>query len=758
MATIQEEELRLWRPLRPDEIAELQESEWGLSATPDLFTEETVQEDPTIWLWLVAPEEIESESATFIPEPTVATEDSPLVDLEEQPVVETPVLNRESFLDIMSKDPSQLTEDEKRTIRRVKARQAMWESLGTIFWETTTEDTTTTTDPTGDFITEEEKRIAEAKAAAATTTAANVALRAEELAERVERDKVSLRESWDKQIEALKTSMSFSGFGRSSVWVERVADVEKSVNDKIAAAERIANLELDIYKAQEEWKDSKTISAMNANLSKAKSDLAQKEAESAIEIARLNKEAWLKWDEALSSFLDAALWGEAEAAKQWYDKEASLALWYISDKLGNPLKTDAEWNPIAYTWNEAWSDIKISNFKDWNDNTYVYKNWVLDNIITNTWDILSWEQLKGKKVPAEVESNKKSKQQNDFETQLRKEFNTRQEIKDFTKINSSFNKIKSWVENPSAAWDIAIVFNFMKMLDPWSTVREWEYATAANAAWVPTVVRNQWNKLKNWEFLAKEQRWDFLKTAKNIYDSEQGIAKDVADTYSSIAEAEWLRSEFILWNFWEEDIVDFELDQDIEDEIGSEWWETPTTTTTPWTFESPSWTTFNIPEEDTGLTSPDTTGWTNEIPTTWFTEKVNISRTWTNVAKDTNNPWNITADSIPAWISKEEYGKKIWATWTYLSPNGREYFVFPDVKSWTWALEADITAKISGRSWNIKPTDTLARFQRVYVWETSQNYLAVLKRMTWATSETQIKDINPNLLTQAVMKAEWFNS
>jgi len=30
---------------------------------------------------------------------------------------------------------------------------------------------------------------------------------------------------------------------------------------------------------------------MNANLSKAKSDLAQKEAESAIEIARLNKEA-----------------------------------------------------------------------------------------------------------------------------------------------------------------------------------------------------------------------------------------------------------------------------------------------------------------------------------------------------------------------------------------------------------------------------------------------------------------------------------
>jgi hypothetical protein len=187
------------------------------------------------------------------------------------------------------------------------------------------------------------------------------------------------------------------------------------------------------------------------------------------------------------------------------------------------------------------------------------------------------------------------------------------------------------------------------------------------------------------------------------------------------------------------------------------WPEETVTETTTTTFKpTSSWFQF----DDSGLTNPEQTGWTNGIPTVWFTEKVNLTRPTgsTNVAKDTNNPWNITADSIPSWFSKEEYGKEIWATWTYLSPNGREYFIFPDVTSWTWALERDITAKITGNSRNIKPTDSLERFQRVYVGETSPWYLSVLTRITWAGNNTPIKDIDPKLLTQAVMEAEGFTN
>ena len=158
---------------------------------------------------------------------------------------------------------------------------------------------------------------------------------------------------------------------------------------------------------------------------------------------------------------------------------------------------------------------------------------------------------------------------------------------------------------------------------------------------------------------------------------------------------------------------------------------------------------------DEGLTSPDTTGWTNDLG---FQEQMQVARTWDNVAKDTNNPWNITADNIPAWQTKEQYGKVIWASWTYLSPNGREYFVFSDTTSWTAALKRDLLAKIQGKSRNITPNDTLARFQRVYVWQENPWYLSVLEKITWVNRNTPIKDINPDLLTQAVMKAEWFNS
>jgi hypothetical protein len=47
------------------------------------------------------------------------------------------------------------------------------------------------------------------------------------------------------------------------------------------------------------------------------------------------------------------------------------------------------------------------------------------------------------------------------------------------------------------ASQIALVFSFMKTLDPTSVVRESEYATAENARGVPESVRNMWNKVKD---------------------------------------------------------------------------------------------------------------------------------------------------------------------------------------------------------------------------------------------------------------------
>lgn len=50
----------------------------------------------------------------------------------------------------------------------------------------------------------------------------------------------------------------------------------------------------------------------------------------------------------------------------------------------------------------------------------------------------------------------------------------------FVDVRDSFNRVTTSIQNPSAAGDLALIFNFMKMLDPGSVVRESEFAQAAS--------------------------------------------------------------------------------------------------------------------------------------------------------------------------------------------------------------------------------------------------------------------------------------
>jgi hypothetical protein len=94
-------------------------------------------------------------------------------------------------------------------------------------------------------------------------------------------------------------------------------------------------------------------------------------------------------------------------------------------------------------------------------------------------------------------------------------------------VQSSYEKIKS--VDATAAGDMALVFNYMKMLDPGSTVREGEYANAQNAAGVPDKARNMYNKIINGTLLGEEgdkeatQRRDFRNQADNIFKSNKVI-------------------------------------------------------------------------------------------------------------------------------------------------------------------------------------------------------------------------------------------
>lgn len=96
------------------------------------------------------------------------------------------------------------------------------------------------------------------------------------------------------------------------------------------------------------------------------------------------------------------------------------------------------------------------------------------------------------------------------EDKLRKELEQRSAV--FNDTRDSFSRIQASGDN--AAGDIALIFNFMKMLDPGSVVRESEFATAQNAAGVPERVRNAFNRALEGTRLTPNQREQFLGEAE----------------------------------------------------------------------------------------------------------------------------------------------------------------------------------------------------------------------------------------------------
>ena len=124
------------------------------------------------------------------------------------------------------------------------------------------------------------------------------------------------------------------------------------------------------------------------------------------------------------------------------------------------------------------------------------------------------------------------------------------QLKDFgvADITSSFNKVASSAQNVSPAGDLALVFNFMKMLDPGSVVREAEFQSAADATAylqrvndeginLPAPIAKALRKLSKGTILNADQRADFLNQATNIY---QGAQQQKASIDEQFAQRAWM--------------------------------------------------------------------------------------------------------------------------------------------------------------------------------------------------------------------------
>ena len=134
------------------------------------------------------------------------------------------------------------------------------------------------------------------------------------------------------------------------------------------------------------------------------------------------------------------------------------------------------------------------------------------------------------------------------EGKFRKEYSD--QTKGYQEVKSAYGRVLA--SDQTAAGDIALIFNYMKMLDPGSVVREGEFATAQNAGGVDAKVYNLYNQLMTGERLKPEQRKMFTKQAENLYTQAGKQEAIVRQGIERIAKGYGLKTENIFYTPTEE--------------------------------------------------------------------------------------------------------------------------------------------------------------------------------------------------------------
>jgi hypothetical protein len=134
-------------------------------------------------------------------------------------------------------------------------------------------------------------------------------------------------------------------------------------------------------------------------------------------------------------------------------------------------------------------------------------------------------------------------------SELRKERSSLPVTKATQEVAAAFNKIQSSAQNPSPAGDMAMIFNYMKLLDPGSTVREGEYATASQATNVPGEIINLYNKAKEGVILNPKQRQDFVTRAGGMYKSQLDQQRKIDTNFADLASQAGIDPKQVLLNF-----------------------------------------------------------------------------------------------------------------------------------------------------------------------------------------------------------------
>ena len=123
------------------------------------------------------------------------------------------------------------------------------------------------------------------------------------------------------------------------------------------------------------------------------------------------------------------------------------------------------------------------------------------------------------------------------------------QAKPFVQRREAYQNIRSAYEVDDEMSDIAMVFNYMKMLDPTSTVARGEQANAGNAGGVPNEVINLYNYIVGGGDLNPNQRKKMMDQATRSYATQLQTYQELRKSFQSDAQSYGLDPERVIPDF-----------------------------------------------------------------------------------------------------------------------------------------------------------------------------------------------------------------
>jgi len=207
-------------------------------------------------------------------------------------------------------------------------------------------------------------------------TADLVAKYGENIAGQFASQKAEIEAQGAKRMETLNSWLSFSGFWRSTLALDKRDEIAKNIETTITQAKAKADLELMAYRMEQEGADAEAISAMRTNIANVQANIDQANYENQLEIIKLNQENATSGAEAMNNLLKT-ISNSAEIVSN-ADLDKSQELGYFVDKNG-ALMLDSQKRPIQFEGNRWTLDpTAIGAYAD------AIKNKIIDEKILDT--------------------------------------------------------------------------------------------------------------------------------------------------------------------------------------------------------------------------------------------------------------------------------------------------------------------------------------------------------------------------------------